>query len=450
MIDPQTASTTAGWLAARLTGLQGDNVPASAFHAARRCLVDVLGCAAAGRAEPAVRTAQQWAGQAYASGTSAVWFADPHLSPVAAAFVNASAASILDLDDGHRAAAGHPGAAIIPAALAVGQALGASMEDILRAIIVGYEAGVGCAGLRTPAARANVATGRWSAIGVAAAVAKLKGYDVERTRHALTVAEAHAPNLLAADHSGFQGGHVKEGIPWSVVAGFAAADLAGLGFHGYDASFSNPGVYGDRPSAAGPERLLIETTYFKRYACCRWTHSAVDAAVDLMQRVPADARITSIVIETFARAATLPNHTQPRDVISAQFSLPFVVAAAVVHGPEALLPLDVRLLADPAVVRLARDIEVRVDPALDGMFPAKVPARVQIATEHAAFEQLVVSPLGDWDHPMSDEALVGKALHLSGRDDRDLLPASLLRGLLTGDVPPATLFETLTAPGERA
>ncbi|MDB5940771.1 MAG: 2-methylcitrate dehydratase PrpD [Ramlibacter sp.] len=450
MTNPQTGKTTADWLAARLAGLQARDVPPSAFHAARRCLVDVLGCAAAGRAEPAVRTAQEWAGQVYASGTSAAWFAHAHFSPVAAAFVNASAASILDLDDGHRAAAGHPGAAIIPAALAVGQALGASMEDILLAIIAGYEAGVGCADLRTPAARANVATGRWSAIGVAAAVAKLNGHDVERTRHALTVAEAHAPNLLAADHSGFQGGHVKEGIPWSVVAGFGAADLAGLGFKGYDASLSNPGVYGERPAGAGSERFLIETTYFKRYACCRWTHSAVDAAVDLMQRVPADARVESVVIETFARAATLPNHAQPADVISAQFSLPFVVAAAVVHGADALLPLDPRLLRDEAVVRLARNIEVRVDPALDAMFPAKVPARVRIATSHGASEQLVVSPLGDWDHPMSDEALVAKALHLAGRGESALVPASLLRGLLTGDVAPATLFAALAAPDGRA
>ncbi len=437
------AQTAAGWLAARVADLQACNVPASAFNAARRCLVDVLGCAAAGRAEPAVRIAQQWAGQVYAKGESAVWFDDARLSPVAAAFVNASAASILDLDDGHRAAAGHPGAAIIPAALAVGQAQGASMQDILLAIIAGYEAGVDCARLRTPAAQANVATGRWSAIGVAAAIAKLRGYDVERMRHAMTVAEAHAPNLLAADHSGFQGGHVKEGIPWSVVAGFAAADLAGHGFRGYDASFSNPGVYRARPDCDEPQRFLIETTYFKRYACCRWTHSAVDAAIALKARLPADARIESIAIETFVRAATLPNHSQPKDVIAAQFSLPFVVAAAMVRGADALLPLDPRLLSDAEVVRVASGIEVRVDDALDAMFPAKVPARVRIATADGAFEELVVSPLGDWDHPISGQALAAKALHLAGRGGRELLAPLLLEGLLVGAVPPEALFAAL-------
>lgn len=445
MTDPQIALNAADLLAVRVSGLNASNVPARALHAARRCLVDVIGCAAAGYDEPAVRVARRWAERVFAKGPAAVWFDEAWMSPVAAAFVNASAASILDLDDGHRAAAGHPGAAIIPAALAAGQAQCASMQDILLAVIAGYEAGVGCASLRTLAAQANVATGRWSAIGVAAAVARLKGYDAERTRHALTVAEAHAPNLLAADHSGFQGGHVKEGIPWSVITGYAAADLAGDGFRGYDPSFSNPGVYRELVADTEPRRFLIETTYFKRYACCRWTHSAVDAAMVIKARLPADARIESIRIETFVRAATLPNHAQPQDVIAAQFSLPFVVAAAMVHGADALLPLAPRTLIDEAVVDLARRIEIRVDAALDDMFPAKVPARVRIVTATGLAEELIVSPLGDWDHPISDQALVNKAVHLSGYRGRGLLPKSLLDGLLADAVRPEALYAAVAA-----
>jgi 2-methylcitrate dehydratase PrpD len=443
MTELQIQPTTAEWLAERLAGLQAGQVPATALHAVRRCLVDVLGCAAAGRSEPAVQVAGRWAEQAYARGPSSTWFGEASLSPVAAGFVNASAASILDLDDGHRAAAGHPGAAIIPAVIAAGQAQGASMQQIQLAIIAGYEAGVGCASLRTAAAQATVATGRWSTIGVAAALAKLKGFDAERIRHALTVADAHAPNLLAADHSGFQGGHVKEGIPWSVIAGFAATELAGHGFRGYDASFSNPSVYRERVAGDQPAHLLIESTYFKRYACCRWTHSAIDAAVELKAQLPAGGTVDSIVIETFARAATLPNHARPKDVISAQFSLPFVVAAAVIHGADALLPLDPTLLSDAEVIRLAQRIEVKVDPMLDAMFPAKVPARVRIVSSAGSPQQLVVSPLGDWDHPLSDRALIDKAVHLASRGGRPLLPAPMLQGLLEDSIPAEVLCEAL-------
>ncbi|WP_439590491.1 MmgE/PrpD family protein [Hydrogenophaga sp.] len=435
--------TTAEWLAAQVTDLSAEEVTEPTFHAARRCLIDALGCAAAGHNEPAVRSALQWARQTYATGPSTVWFAEDSLTPVGAAFVNATAASILDLDDGHRAAAGHPGAAIIPAALAQGQAQGASLRDILLAIIVGYEAGVRCAVLRTQAAQATVATGRWSAVGVAATVAKLRGFDGERTRHALTIAEAHAPNLLAADHSGFQGGYIKEGIPWSVVAGFAAADLAGHGFKGYDASFSNPAMYRGRAPGDDPKRLLIETTYYKRYACCRWTHSAVDAAIELNAGRPPTARIDRIVIETFERAFSLPNHVQPADVISAQFSLPFVVAAGLVRGSHALMPMDAVMLSDPEIIGLAERIQITVDDELERMFPAKVPARVRIEWSDGSRELLVVSPLGDHDHPLSDRALMEKALHLANCNGVETLSTALLEEILAGESRAETVLQAL-------
>src|SRR5437879_6176195 len=108
-------------LASRIVGLKAADVPPASFHSARRCLVDALGCAAAGRGHPTASMASRWAEQVLPAGSSAVWFGEHTLSPVGAAFVNATATSILDLDDGHRAATGHPGAAVIPAVLAEAQ-----------------------------------------------------------------------------------------------------------------------------------------------------------------------------------------------------------------------------------------------------------------------------------------------------------------------------------------
>lgn len=444
MSESKTEST-ARWLANRLVDTQLENLSFSTIRSARRCLVDVLGCAAAGRNETAVCAAKAWAEQTYAQGNSTVWFEENRLAPVAAAFINATAASILDLDDGHRVAAGHPGAAIIPAVIAVAQERGSTMDEIILAIVAGYEVGLVCARLRSPAAQATVATGRWSTIGVAAALAKLKGLDLVRTRHALTIAESHAPNLLAADHSGFQGGHVKEGIPWSVITGFGAVDLASQGFHGYDQSFSNPAVY--RPiEGAEDDRPLIETTYYKRYACCRWTHSAVDAALELRSQVPEGMRVDLFEVETFARAATLPNHSTPRDLIAAQFSLPFVVAAAWLRGADALLPITLDLLSDPEVADLAARIKVSVDPKLNAMYPLKVPARIRVQAAGATVETSVVSPVGDYDNPMSDDALVDKAMHLAAQTD-SVLPKTLLVDLIASDVSSTDLFARLTPAG---
>ncbi|MBA2965037.1 MULTISPECIES: MmgE/PrpD family protein [Ramlibacter] len=435
---------TAHLLADRIAKLELASLSLSTLHAARRCVVDVLGCAAAGRRESGVTSAATWARATYPAGLSTVWFLRERLSPVGAAFINASAASILDLDDGHRVAAGHPGAAIVPAVLAAGEASGAGMQDMLLAIAAGYEAGVACAQLRSPAAQSTVATGRWSTIGVAAALAKLMGLDTERMRHALTLAESHAPNLLAADYSGFQGGHVKEGIPWSVVSGFAAAELAAQGFRGYDQALSNPTMYRAPQPSDETGAPLIESTYYKRFACCRWMHSAIDAALDLKSRLPVNVPVQSIAIDTFARAATLPNQAEPRDLIAAQFSVPFAVAAAWLRGAEALLPMDESLLADAEVTEFARRIHVNVAPALDAMYPLKVPARVTVQTPQAQVQAEVISPVGDYDNPLADTALLDKAVHLAGHAGVSL-PRVALAGILSGEATARQLFETVQA-----
>jgi 2-methylcitrate dehydratase PrpD len=441
----KTDATTARAVASRLANLVYSDLPGSTVHAARRCIVDALGCAAAGLDQPAVAISDAWAARTFAPGSCDLWFRNGRGSALAAAFANATAASILDLDDGHRAASGHPGAAIVPAVLAEAQARSSSVEDMLLAIVAGYEAGVGFAQLRTSEAQKNVATGRWSTIGVAAAIAKLRGLSLEQTCDALTIAESHAPNLLAADHSGFQGGHVKEGIPWSVITGMAAADLAEVGFKGYQQSFNNPAIYRELDGRSAGSRFLIETAYFKRYACCRWTHSAIDAALALQTLLPAGVQPDEIHIHTFDRAATLPNHTQPADMIAAQFSLPFAVAAALVHGADALLPMAPTLLDDPAVFRLATRIVTGVDPKLQPMFPAKVPARVRLVWAGNSAEQEVISPLGDYDNPISDEALIAKAALLASRSGTRRLAIEQLERFLRGNSGGEALFACLGA-----
>ena len=189
--------STAERLACSLANLSYADLPQATLSAVKRCLLDAIACAAAGFRHESVRAASAWALSAFTDGPSSVWFTGASGAPTAAAFSNAFAASILDLDDGHRAALGHPGAAIIPAVMAQADALGATAEAILLAIVCGYEAGVGVARSRDPANLSVVATGRWSAIGVAAAVAKLRGLSASQLREAITIVESHSPNLVS-------------------------------------------------------------------------------------------------------------------------------------------------------------------------------------------------------------------------------------------------------------
>lgn len=86
---------------------------------AMRCILDLLAATLAGLHDPAPRAVRQVAARLMGSGKIPIWFTGQTASTAASAWANSAAASALDLDDGHRLARGHPGAAVIPASLAI-------------------------------------------------------------------------------------------------------------------------------------------------------------------------------------------------------------------------------------------------------------------------------------------------------------------------------------------
>jgi 2-methylcitrate dehydratase PrpD len=408
-----SAPTNISMLANSLASLTFDELSDSAKHSALRCILDVVGCAAAGRSNQVVICGTRWAQGAFPQGGASVWFDSTRLSTLGAAYVNSLAASVLDLDDGHRNASGHPGAAVIPAVVAVGEVIGARLQDALLAIVCGYEAGISVESAREPSLLSTGATGRWSAVAVAAAVGKLCGFSPAQLAEAIAIAEAHAPNMAAAAYSGFAGGHTKEGIPWSVLTGMAAAEQAALGLRGYLGGLDNPAVYRRRLLLRREdEGFLIETVYFKPYACCRWIHSAIDAVLDMRNCGLEPSAVERIEVSLFQRALALGNFAQPSDIISAQFSVPFAVGVALVEGADALLPMSSDLLLRTDVIEMAQRVELVLDRELDECFPTQVPARVTINTRHETVEREVRYPLGDPNNPLPDSRLIEKAIRL--------------------------------------
>src|SRR5450631_4277053 len=118
------------------------DMPAEARRAACRCVLDLVGAAAAGIAAPGPAAIRGTVSATLAPGDHPIWFTGARTNLIGAIWCNSAAAAALDLDDGHRLARGHPGAAVIPAAFAAAQEVGASTEDLLRAIVVGYQIGV--------------------------------------------------------------------------------------------------------------------------------------------------------------------------------------------------------------------------------------------------------------------------------------------------------------------
>src|SRR5262249_19377830 len=200
------------------------------------------------------------------------------------------------------------------------------------------------------------------------------------------------------------------GIPWAPATGLTAVELAANGFTGPVDLLDDDARYDQGVLTEGlGQPWRIEDVYFKLYSCCRWAHAAIDGMLEIraQEQVAADD-IVAVRIETFAQTLALNNDLVPPTLEAAQYSVPFCVAAAAVHGPAALLPLEETALADRALLECARKITVTVDPALDPLFPAAVPARVIVETRGARFSRMVLAPRGEPSNPLDWDDLRAK------------------------------------------
>ncbi len=396
--------------------------------AAANVLIDLIGCAAGGFDSPAARAMRQMVVQLYADGPSAVWFGSTRLRAEGAAMANSTAASALDLDDGHRRAGGHPGAAVVPTVLAVGPAAGAGGRDLIAAIAAGYEVAVRVAAARDFKRLDTLSTGRWCAYGTVAAAGLLKRDLPAILAQAFAIAGVLSPGLSAAGYSMVMGNQVKEGIPWAVMTGLAALEMARRGFTGPLDILDHPGYFDAAAVTAGlGSGSALHSVYFKPYACCRWIHSALDAIISLARdhHLAADD-IHTVDVFTFERTLRLNNYADPDTLEGAQYSLPFCLALAVIGGAEALLTLSPDWLHRPDVAVLARRVNLHVDAELDARFPGETGARVRVQTAGGVLEQTVRYPLGDPVNPMDKTRLAAKFKKLAAgviapQDQQDLL-----------------------------
>jgi 2-methylcitrate dehydratase PrpD len=402
-------------LAEFVYGLQPGDLNESVREAARRCLLDLMGAACAGQRTESARAMLRAAKRFFGAGKSLSWFSGDKLTALGAALINAASASAMDLDDGHRGAAGHPGASIIPAAFAVAQETAADAQDFLSAVVLGYDIACRVGAARDFGKLQTLSTGRWCACGAAAVAGRLKRLKPPALAQALSIAGAQVPDLAASGYSRIMGNHVKEGIPWSTMLGVAAADLAAEGFSGPLDIFDHPEYFDSAKMTADLGKAwAIEEVYFKLYSCCRWSHAAIDALLGIMRENSLNPKsIRRIKAETFERALRLNNYPDPDTLEAAQYSIPFCLGVAAVKGPDALLPLETASLHDRCSVDLAQRVELAVKADMNRLFPAQAPARVFVETSAGTFAKTVINPKGDPANPFTPEELETKFRRLS-------------------------------------
>jgi 2-methylcitrate dehydratase PrpD len=352
-------------MTAFIADAEWSSLPQAVKEKASLCLIDDLGAVLAGLAAPVSRIGAEYAA-AQMSGQQATVVATGALASASgAAFANGCAANAVDIDDCGIYTWGHPGAALLPAALAVAEAEHRSGAELLTALVVGYEVAFRAARCFHHHHRVYRACASWGAVACAAAASHLMHLPLAQIRHALGVAEYFSP-YVPMMRGVAEPSMVKHGIGWGAMTGVAAADLASRGFTGVS-SIMQDDVYAPWLADIGQAYLLPHGITWKEYSCCAWAHPALLATSEILaeHEFVADD-VERVVVTTFEEAWSLGGRV-PRSSEEAQFSVAWPVAALIADGevgPEQV----VGRIHDAAVRDLAARVEVVESPELTQLY----------------------------------------------------------------------------------
>ena len=414
--------------------------------AACNCVIDTLGAIAHGVNQPWSQAAARYGRATGGEGPSTVVGWDGGTTPAMAAFANGAAAHAFELDDVHEEAVNHPGAVVVPVALAVAEELDASSLDFLEAVVVGYEA-MARAGLAVGPVSHMLAgfhpTSMSGVFGSAAAAAHLRRLDASRLNDAFGIAASLASGTMEFAASGGMAKRIHAGR--AAEGGIMAASLAADGFEG--ASDGLAGTYGFcRIFTRDPSpnllteglgaRWMIDEITIKPYAACSDVHAMIQATAQLVDAHGVTAeQIDRITVHGPTKAAELNDMDGTTSVMAAQYSARFNIAAAVLADPADPATYRPDRICDPALAALQAKVAAIVpDPAFDATYAWKQGARVEITTtDGRVLARTVHGQRGSMHDPLSDAEIEQKFQTLAGGHLDPGLP-EVVRSLPDGPV----------------
>jgi len=405
-------------LASFVSGVEPSMVPTSAFDVAERSFVDTVGVILAGRCEEATTIAQNLSEQ------DSVTLLSGHDADQAGAFVNAVSGHCLDYDDCYQGGAIHPSVTVIPALLS-SSSPEISGKKLLTAYVVGVEIQAHLGDILLPEHYMTGwhATSTLGTFGVAAAVATLLDLEQEEAEHALNIA-ASLPgglkkNFGTTTKSVHAGQAARSGITAAVLASNGAtadADAIG-GTRGFVE------LYDGDPSRSVTLPLESETDWaildpgiqIKKYPCCNYTHSSIEGAVHLRDRlsVPPE-KIEQVTVSVSKGAVETVTHEDPTTGLEAKFSFEYTVASALAKGTITLRSFRREAIDDPLTQQLRKKVKVEVDS--DKSYES-LSSEITIKTDDGEQVSTVVShPPGHESNPLSETELRNKFRRCTTRE----------------------------------
>jgi 2-methylcitrate dehydratase PrpD len=394
---------------------------------ARIALLDNLGCGLFGATREWGRMITDLVREERSQGRATLYGSEVSVAPARAALANGTCTHGFELDDIILGALSHPGATVVPAALAAAEATQASGTELLRGIVAGYEvmARVGAALGHDHNNRGFHTTGIAGPVASTVAAGLIMNLSVDTLLSAVGTACSSAAGIKAFTQG--TGGMVKRmHAGRAAEAGVLACDLARRGFSGpraaVDGRFGLLEVIGGEHTY--PERLdadlgtdfAIARVWIKAYACCGLIHSTMHALESLKSvHHIAPATVRKVHVRTSKRAVEQNGDPQPQDTMTAQYSVPFCAGVALAGDARSPEPFMPDRLWDETVRAIAARTQLSVDDRMDAEYPAHFGAHVAVELESGStYEQTVLDPHGTAADPFTVAEAEAKFRALAG------------------------------------
>lgn len=419
-------STLVEQLSSYAANLRYEHLPSEVVHLAKRVIVDSVGCALGGyRSEPA-RIAREMAATVRSTEPVTIIGSGEQTSVDLATFANGVMIRYLDFNDGYASTgeSGHPSDSIA-AVLSTAALRARDGREAITATVLAYE--LFCrfcdqVDLK-PLGFDHVTLGCIASTGAAA---RLLGLSQPRIAQAFNL--GIAPNI-ALYQTRIGNVSMWKGCAYANASRNAvfAALLAARGMTGPAPIFEGIGGYfkavSRRPFelpelGGGDHPFKITQCFIKRFPLGQYSQTQVEAALQVRDQVRSPDEIAEVRIEAGTTAVRLmagdPDKWAPATRESADHSMPYTVAIALLYGEVEEHHFDPPYLTDPRVLALTRRVKVQATEEADRRMPRAMYCKLDLVTHDGTVHTAVVEyHRGHWMNPMSDSELEGKFRRLA-------------------------------------
>ena len=417
-LNPTVTAKISRWAA----GLQYRDLSQDAVYQAKRFLLDSIGCALGGYQQHDVKIALQVLAELAGRGQATVIGTGERIDPVSAALANALMIRCMDYNDIYwKQDPSHP-SDIFPAALACCERAGSGGKELIVGLVLGHEFEMRFCEAAFPGIRER----GWHHATLTAFVSPIVA---GRTLHLSWEQIQNAIGISASRHCTL--GAVTAGKltmmkntvdPMATQSGVFAALLAEKGYSGpehvVDGKEGLTHVFGPEwklnllTDGLG-ESWRITQCGMKAFPSEALTHTPISAVLDLVKTNNLrPEQVAKIQIRSLARAADIlsdPSKYDPHTKETADHSLPYVIAAALVDRQVTPVQFTPEKIMDEKIRAQLRKVEVVADPEIEKVFPALQRVIVNMTTNDGrTFSKQLDFPKGDPRNPLTDQEVEEK------------------------------------------